>query len=169
VGADVSFLGQAEQQGTIFKDSGTGKAGLEILKAHGYNWVRLRLFHTPVELPNNLDYTIALAKNVKRLGFKFLLDYHYADDWADPGKQPLPNAWQGKSHAELVTAVFAYTRDTVFIPMGGPKAHENSKPAMCANRLDKESIVSSGSRGEVGKLKARLDRSRAASWVAQQD
>jgi len=113
VGADVSFLGQAEQQGTIFKDSGTGKTGLEVLKAHGYNWVRLRLFHTPAELPNNLDYTIALAKNAKRLGFKFLLDYHYADDWADPGKQPLPKAWQGKSHTELVKAVFEYTRDTI--------------------------------------------------------
>jgi arabinogalactan endo-1,4-beta-galactosidase len=113
VGADVSFLGQAEQQGTVFKDSGTGKAGLEILKAHGYNWVRLRLFHTPAELPNNLEYTIALAKNAKKLGFKFLLDYHYADDWADPGKQPLPKAWQGKSHAELVRAVTSpnwYTR-----------------------------------------------------------
>lgn len=113
VGADVSFLGQAEQQGTVFKDSGTPKAGLEILKAHGYNWVRLRLFHTPTELPNNLDYTIALAKNAKKLGFKFLLDYHYADDWADPGKQPLPKAWQGKSHAELVKAVFEYTRNTI--------------------------------------------------------
>jgi arabinogalactan endo-1,4-beta-galactosidase len=41
------------------------------------------------------------------------LDYHYADDWADPGKQPLPKAWQGKSHAELVKAVFEYTRDTI--------------------------------------------------------
>ena len=80
---------------------------------HGYNWIRLRLFHTPTELPNNLDYTIALAKSAKKLGFKFLLDYHYADDWADPGKQPIPKAWQGKSHTELVKAVFEYTRDTI--------------------------------------------------------
>ncbi len=113
VGADVSFLGQAEQQGVVFKDGGVPKPSLEILRSHGYNWVRLRLFHTPTQLPNNLDYTIALAKSAKKLGFKFLLDYHYADDWADPGKQPIPKAWQGKSHADLVKAVFEYTRDTI--------------------------------------------------------
>lgn len=113
IGADVSFLGQAEQRGVIFKDDGTAKPALEILRIHGYNWIRLRLFHTPTELPNNLDYTIALAKNAKKLGFHFLLDYHYADTWADPGKQPIPKAWLGKSHQQLVDAVFGYTRDTI--------------------------------------------------------
>ena len=113
VGADVSFLRQAEMQGVVFKDNGVARPGLQILHDHGYNWVRLRLFNNPAELPNNLEYTIALAKDAKKLGFKFLLDYHYADDWADPGKQPIPKAWQGKSHQELVTAVFEYTRDTI--------------------------------------------------------
>jgi len=112
VGADISFLRQAEQQGTVFKENGTPKPVLEILKSHGYNWIRLRLFHSPTELPNDLAYTIAEAKDAKKLGFKFLLDFHYADSWADPGKQPIPKAWQGKSHKELVTAVFEYTRDT---------------------------------------------------------
>jgi len=113
IGADVSFLAQAETQGAIFKDEGAPKPGLQILKDHGYNWVRLRLFHAPAELPNNLEYTIGLAKHARKLGFKFLLDFHYADDWADPGKQPIPKAWQGKTHSQLVQAVFEYTRDTI--------------------------------------------------------
>lgn len=113
IGADVSFLRQAEHQGVVFKDHGVAAPGLQILKNHGYGWVRLRLFHAPNTLPNNLEYTIALAKDAKKLGFKFLLDYHYADDWADPGKQPTPTAWQGKSHQELVQTVFEYTRDTI--------------------------------------------------------
>lgn len=113
VGADVSFLGQAEQKGVIFKDNDAAKPGLQILKDHGYNWIRLRIFHTPTDLPNNLEYTIALARQAKKLGFKFLLDFHYADDWADPGKQPIPKAWLGKRHAQLVQAVFEYTRDTI--------------------------------------------------------
>jgi arabinogalactan endo-1,4-beta-galactosidase len=113
VGADVSFIRQAEKEGVVFKDEGAPRPGLQILKDHGYNWVRLRLFNNPTELPNNLEYTIALAKDAKKLGFKVLLDYHYADDWADPGKQPIPRAWQGNSHQELVTAVFEYTRDTI--------------------------------------------------------
>ncbi len=112
IGADLSFLKQAEDRGKVFKDSGAAKPGLEIFKNHGYNWIRLRLFHTPTELPNNLDYTIALAKAAKKLGFHFLLDYHYSDTWADPGKQFLPKAWEGMSHTQLVKAVLEYTKQT---------------------------------------------------------
>ncbi len=113
IGADLSFLKQAEDRGTVFKDKGQAKPGLQIFRDHGYNWIRLRLFHTPSRLPNNLDYTIALAKDAKKLGYKFLLDYHYSDTWADPGKQIIPKAWEGKPHAELVQAVREYTRDTI--------------------------------------------------------
>jgi arabinogalactan endo-1,4-beta-galactosidase len=112
-GADLSFLRQAEQEGVAFKENGRAKPGLQIFKDHGYNWIRLRLFHTPTELPNDLPYTIAAAQDAKKLGFKFLLDFHYSDTWADPEKQFLPRAWEGKSHAELVEAVYAYTRDTM--------------------------------------------------------
>ena len=113
VGADLSFLKQAEDNGTVFKENDQAKPGLMIFKDHGYNWIRLRLFHSPTKLPNNLEYTIALAKEAKKNGFKFLLDYHYSDTWADPGKQFTPKAWEGKSHDELVQAVFEYTRDTI--------------------------------------------------------
>ena len=113
VGADLSFLKQAEDSGFVFKENDKAKPGIQIFKDHGYNWIRLRLFHSPTRLPNNLAYTIALAKEAKKNGFKFLLDYHYSDTWADPGKQFIPEAWVGKSQAELVTAVFEYTRATM--------------------------------------------------------
>jgi hypothetical protein len=76
VGADLSFLKQAEDRGTVFKDAGKAKPGLRIFKDHGYNWVRLRLFHSPKSLPNNLEYTIALASAAREQGFRFLLDFH---------------------------------------------------------------------------------------------
>ncbi len=113
VGADLSFLKQAEDRGTVFKDDGQAKPGLQIFKDHGYNWIRLRLFHTPTQLPNDLEYTIALAKEAKKLGFKILLNYHYSDTWADPAKQFIPKVWQDKSHAELVEAVEEYTKSTI--------------------------------------------------------
>ncbi len=113
IGADLSFLKQAEERGAIFKDDGEARPGLQIFKSHGYNWIRLRLFHTPTNLPNNLDYTIASAKAASELGFKFLLNFHYSDTWADPQKQFIPALWRGKSHAELVQAVHDYTRDTI--------------------------------------------------------
>jgi arabinogalactan endo-1,4-beta-galactosidase len=113
VGADVSFLKAAEDGGKVFKDNGKPEPGLEILKDHGYNWVRLRLFHAPTDLPNNLPYTIALAQEAKKLGFHFLLDLHYSDTWADPGKQITPAAWKNLSHAQLVKTVDSYTHDTI--------------------------------------------------------
>ena len=113
IGADLSFLKMAEDRGAVFKDNGQAKPGLEIFRDHGYNWIRLRLFHAPTRLPNNLEYTISLAQDAKKMGYKFLLNYHYSDTWADPSKQFIPKAWEGKSHAELVQAVFEYTRDTI--------------------------------------------------------
>lgn len=113
IGADLSFLAQAEARGIVFKDNGKAKPGLQIFKDHGYNWIRLRLFHTPTRLPNDLDYTIAMAKQAKEHGFRFLLNYHYSDTWADPAKQFIPAAWEGLSRDELVAAVFEYTRDTI--------------------------------------------------------
>ena len=113
IGADLSFLKQNEDRGIVFKDNNEAKPGLQIFKDHGYNWIRLRLFHTPTQLPNSLEYTLTMAKSAKALGYKFLLDYHYSDTWADPGKQFLPKAWEGKSHAELVQAVREYTARTL--------------------------------------------------------
>ena len=112
-GADVSFLRQMESRGIVFKDAGVAKPGLQILKDHGYTWVRLRVMVDPITLPNTLDYTIASAKDAKSGGFKVLLDFHYSDDWADPGHQWVPRAWAKMSHPELTKAVFEYTRDTI--------------------------------------------------------
>ncbi|MCD7963893.1 MAG: arabinogalactan endo-1,4-beta-galactosidase [Rikenellaceae bacterium] len=120
IGADLSFLKQAEDMGVQFKENGTVKPGMDIFTDHGYNWIRLRLFHTPSAwtgqwgtLPNDLEYTIAMAKEAKSKGMKFLLNYHYSDTWADPGKQYIPKAWEGMSHEELVQAVFDYTLETM--------------------------------------------------------
>jgi arabinogalactan endo-1,4-beta-galactosidase len=108
IGADFSFLKQAEDSSRVFKYGNESKPGLDIFKNHGYNWIRLRLFHTPTRLPNDLKYTIALAQAAKQRDFKFLLNYHYSDTWADPGKQFVPKAWEGRSHEQLVQAVHDY-------------------------------------------------------------
>ena len=123
-GADLSFLKQAEDQGTVFKDGTNAVTGLQLFRNHGYNWIRLRLFVEPVggNLPNNYAYTEAMARDAKKLGYKFLLDLHYANSWADPGKQPTPGQWKNLTHKQRVKAVFEYTRDTLtrFHDAGAP-------------------------------------------------
>lgn len=117
VGADISFLKQAEDSGLTFRDAGVVKPGLQILRDHGYNWVRLRIFVDPekarTKLPNDLAYTIDLAKRAKALGFKVEVGLHYSDTWADRFHQITASRWQGEAHAQLVESVFGYTRDTV--------------------------------------------------------
>ena len=117
IGADLSFLAQAEARGVRFRDDGVVKPGLQLFRDHGYNWIRLRLFHTvansPWPLPNDLAYTLALAKQAKAMGYMFLLDYHYSDTWADGDKQIMPKAWEKLSAPELIKAVEEYTRATM--------------------------------------------------------
>ncbi|MGD0157854.1 MAG: glycosyl hydrolase 53 family protein [Terracidiphilus sp.] len=117
IGADVSFLAKCEQDGVVFKENGKAVGVLALLREHHYNWVRLRLFHDPAasadKLPNDLPYTLALAKRSKAMGFHLLLDLHYSDTWADPGKQFTPAAWSKLKHEQLVHEVYAYTRDAI--------------------------------------------------------
>lgn len=114
-GADVSFLKQIEDGGKKFKDAGVEKPGLQILQEHGYNWVRLRVCVEPVSnnLPNTLAYTIAMAKDAKARGMKFLLDFHYSNGWADPTNEPTPEAWKNLTPEQLVEQIFSYTRDAI--------------------------------------------------------
>lgn len=115
VGADLSYLKQAEDRGTVFKDGTNALPGLQIFKNHGYKWIRLRIFVEPVGggLPNDLAYTLTETKAAKQLGYEFLLDFHYANSWADPGKQPTPTTWTNLTHKERTRKVFEYTRDTL--------------------------------------------------------
>ena len=114
-GADLSFIKQVEDGGKKFKDAGVEKPGLQIFRDHGYNWIRLRICVEPVGrgLPNDLAYTIALARQAKALGFKFLLSFHFSNAWADPGNEPTPDAWRDLAPEQLVDAIFAHARDTI--------------------------------------------------------
>ena len=121
LGADISFLPELEAQGMRFSDKGVVKDAIEIIKDHGFNYVRLRIFHDPAQDSGyspgkgfcNLENTLKMAKRVKAAGLKLLLDFHYSDYWADPGKQYKPAAWKGLSFEELKLALYNYTKNVL--------------------------------------------------------
>lgn len=117
MGADLSLLKRNIDAGVIYRDaSGEAQEPISFLREKGFNWMRLRLFHTPSghgAQCNDLDYTIDLAKQLVAGGFKFLLDIHYSDTWADPGKQFIPRAWSALDFNELNDQVYKYTVETV--------------------------------------------------------
>lgn len=117
MGADISFLPELENKGIKFSDNGVEKDAIEILKAHGFNYIRLRIFNDPAHDSGyspgkgfcDLEHTKAMAKRVKAAGMKFLLDFHYSDYWADPGHEYKPAAWKGMSFEQLKKALYDYT------------------------------------------------------------
>jgi beta-galactosidase len=118
LGADISFLPELEARGIKFSDNGVQKDAIEILKDHGMNYIRLRLFHTPSNDSGyspkkgfcDLPHTLAMAKRIKAAGLKWLLDFHYSDYWADPGKQYKPLAWKDLPFNLLRDSLYAYTK-----------------------------------------------------------
>ena len=99
---------------------GTGKDIFAILKEHKFNYIRLRIFHDPRATNGysrngfcDLEHTKQMGKRIKAAGLGFLLDFHYSDNWADPGKQTKPAAWRTLSFEELAAAVRKHTRDTL--------------------------------------------------------
>lgn len=120
-GMDISSLAEVEACGGKFYDHGTQKDALEILKSYGADYVRLRLWNDPYAEDGspygagNSDYeaTLKLAKRALSQDLGFLLDFHYSDFWADPGKQTVPKAWRGLDADGLEQAVYAFTRETM--------------------------------------------------------
>ena len=114
-GADLSMVPALEANGAVFKDvDGTPKDVLQIFKEHGVNWVRFRIWNDPKAGPGGGGDTdeakaLEMTKRAKALGLKVLIDFHYSDFWADPGKQAKPHAWEGHSKDQLVKDVYDYT------------------------------------------------------------
>jgi arabinogalactan endo-1,4-beta-galactosidase len=114
-GVDISTLQVVEDGGGAYYANGKKQDLLAILKVQGINYVRLRIWNNPTQANNynNLDDTIRMAKRVKKAGLKLLLDFHYSDYWADPGKQNKPDAWKNLTQPQLEQAVYSYTKQVV--------------------------------------------------------
>jgi arabinogalactan endo-1,4-beta-galactosidase len=121
MGSDLSYVNQVEDYGGVFKDSNQVKDVFKILKAHGNNLVRVRLWHTPAwtgtinkgKLYSDLQDVAKTIRRAKAEGMHVNLDLHYSDTWADPATQALPKAWEGLPLSILKDSVYQYTLKTL--------------------------------------------------------
>jgi len=112
LGADISSLHKSEDKGGVYKYSdGTQADALQILKDNGMNYARLRIWVDPADGYHNKAEILAMASRLKSLGIKLLVDFHYSDDWADPGKQYKPAAWKDYDFDGLKQALYDHTFD----------------------------------------------------------
>ena len=112
-GADVSFLLQLEAAGVVFTQDGIPGDLLTLLKRNGINTIRLRLWHSPDGGVNDIEATLKLAERLKVAGLDLMLDIHYSDTWADPGRQTKPAAWDGLTFEVLKDSVYQYSYDVI--------------------------------------------------------
>ena len=113
-GADIGWLNQMEATGYKFYDSsGLQKNCLQILKDKEINAVRLRVWVNPSSDKINghcsKDEVVTMALRAKEIGMRIMIDFHYSDSWADPGKQNKPAGWAIHSFNQLLTDVYNHT------------------------------------------------------------
>ena len=123
-GGDISLLPSYEEKGAQYFDhhGNAIPSLLPFLKEQGWNAMRVRLFVNPANateeekrqgVVQNLDYVKSLAKRIKDEGFKLILDFHYSDTWADPGKQWTPADWLLLGDNSLGNQLYEYTKDAL--------------------------------------------------------
>ncbi len=120
LGMDASCVPALEASGVKYYDfDGTEKDVYEILSDNGINYIRVRIWNDPFDANGNgygggncdIENAIEIGKRATAQGMKLLIDFHYSDFWADPGKQMVPKAWKGMSIDEKVEALYQYTKD----------------------------------------------------------
>lgn len=93
----------------------------DLLYDSGTNYIRLRVWNDPFDSSGNgygggnidIDAAVTMGRYAAKAGMKVLIDFHYSDFWADPGKQQCPKAWQGMSIDEKADALYKYTASSL--------------------------------------------------------
>lgn len=169
LGADIGWMKQLEDEGVKWLDDfGVQQDPLQILKEHGINAVRLRVFVNP---PSNyywlkdgttwtmLGYSdkngvIEAAQRAKALGMDVMVDFHYSDVFADPGHQYKPSAWESHNFNQLQASVYSHTLD-VLTELG--QYGITPKWVQVGNEINTGILHPSGSTNNFGQLTALLN------------
>lgn len=122
-GMDLSTLLELEKCGAKYYDEGQEMDILDIVKKYDVDTIRIRIWNNPWSETgesygaggNDLPTSLEIAKRVTAAGLGVLLNFHYSDFWADPGKQIKPKAWKDYGVKELRQAVYDYTLKTIRI------------------------------------------------------
>ena len=119
-GMDVSSVLAEEASGVKYYDFGGNEADLfRILADSGINCIRVRVWNDPYDEEGrgfgggncDIGNAVEIGKRAAACGMRLLVDFHYSDFWADPGKQMVPRAWANLGIEEKTQAVYDFTLD----------------------------------------------------------
>lgn len=118
-GVDASSIISLEDSGVKFYNFQNQQQDIfQTLKDAGVNYVRVRVWNNPYDSNgngygggnNDLAKAIQIGKRATSCGMKVLIDFHYSDFWADPGRQLVPKAWANMNLEDKKTALYNYTK-----------------------------------------------------------
>ncbi len=110
-GADIGWLSEMEAAGIKFyMSNGTEADCISVLKSKGINSLRFRVWVDPENGWCGQSDVVKMAVRAKNAGMRVMIDFHYSDFWADPGKQNKPKAWLSLNAAGLNQAVYTHTK-----------------------------------------------------------
>jgi arabinogalactan endo-1,4-beta-galactosidase len=159
-GADVGWLPQMEATGYKFYDTdGSEKDCLQLLKDRGINTIRLRVWVNPSDNKASghcsPEETVVMAVRAQKLGMRIMIDFHYSDTWADPGKQKKPAAWANHSFPELLNDVYKHTYDVLSLLK---KAGVTPEWVQVGNEIPGGMLWPDGSTDNFGQLAQLLNK-----------
>ncbi|WP_433019598.1 glycosyl hydrolase 53 family protein [Kribbella sp. CA-294648] len=122
LGADLSWVDDYQDRqywvDPLAADRGAGPHLLDVVKDRGMQFTRLRIFNEPrnestgelTPVPRQgPDRSLQSAQWIKQRKMGLGIDFHYADSWADPSKQPKPRRWAELEFNDLTRSVYDYT------------------------------------------------------------
>ena len=121
-GMDVSSVIAEEKSGVRYRDfDGQEKDLFRILADSGINTIRVRVWNDPYDAEGHgfgggncdIGTAVEIGKRAAACGMQLLVDFHYSDFWADPGKQMAPRAWAKMEIEEKTRAVYDFTLDSL--------------------------------------------------------
>ena len=117
-GADISWSTEMEADGRKFYNSaGTETDIFALMKEIGMTAIRLRVWVNPSKYGygawcNKAD-VLAKARRAHAQGLDLMIDFHYSDFFADPGRQDIPLDWKDLTMEQLKSEVANHTRDVL--------------------------------------------------------
>ena len=114
-GMDASSVLSEEASGVKYYNfDGEEHDVFKTLAESGVNYIRVRVWNNPFDGDNNgygggnctIDTAVEIGKRATKYGMKLLLNFHYSDFWADPGKQMVPLEWKDMKYNVIDTPGF---------------------------------------------------------------
>ena len=120
LGADISGTSELERRGVkLYNQAGEERDNITLMRELGLNAARFRVWVNPKDGLCDMHDVLAMARRAQDQGMATMIDFHYSDWWADPGKQNIPAKWKNYNYRQMKRALARHTTRTLKLLKAG--------------------------------------------------